>query len=82
MIPRSCARWRRTEPGRPPLLSPVLDVVGKRYGLLPLPLRAGWHEELFVVRAERQFTHQGPRVIARLASEFGRAHVLIRRTSR
>jgi LysR family transcriptional regulator, transcriptional activator of nhaA len=68
--------------GAAPLLSPVLQAVGKRYGLHPLPLRTGLHEELFVARAERQFTHEGPRVIARLAAEVGRAHVAARRNNR
>jgi LysR family transcriptional activator of nhaA len=68
--------------GAAPLLSPVLEVVGKRYGLRALPLRTGLHEELFVVTAERQFAHEGPRVIARLASEVGGARASARRTRR
>jgi len=68
--------------GAAPLLGPVLAAVGKRYGLLPLPLRTGLHEELFVVRAERQFSHEGPRIIARLATEVGEARVPARPSGR
>ena len=52
-----------------PVLGPVLDDISKRYGLLKLPVRTGIHEELFVITAERQFSHEGQRVIARLAGE-------------
>ena len=55
--------------GAAPVLAPVLRDVKQRYGLAELPLRTGIHEELFVVTAERQFSHEGPRVIARVASE-------------
>ncbi len=53
--------------GAAPVLSPVLADVGLRYGLLELPLRTGLHEELFVITAERQFSHEGPRVLSRAA---------------
>lgn len=55
--------------GAAPVLSPLLTVVRERYGLRLLPVRTGVHEELFVVKAERQFSHEGPRVIARVARE-------------
>lgn len=55
--------------GAAPVLSPLLAGVRERYGLRPLPVRTGVQEELFVVTAERQFSHEGPRVIARLARE-------------
>ena len=58
--------------GAAPVLEPVVDVVGKRYGLQKLPLKTGIHEELFVVTAERQFSQEGPRMIARIASERAR----------
>jgi len=48
--------------------APVLNDVLKRYGLHKLPLKTGIHEELFVVTAERQFSHEGPRMIARIAT--------------
>ena len=54
--------------GAAPVLDPVLADVTKRYGLTKLPLKTGIHEELFVITAERQFSHEGPRVIARIAS--------------
>lgn len=55
--------------GAAPVLEPVLEDVGRRYGLVKLPIRTGIHEELYVVTAERQFSHEGPRTIARLAGE-------------
>jgi LysR family transcriptional activator of nhaA len=55
--------------GAAPVLSPLLASVRERYGLRPLPVRPGVQEELFVVTAERQFSHEGPRVIARVARE-------------
>ncbi len=55
--------------GAAPVLGPVLDDVSRRYGLVRLPVRTGIHEELFVITAERQFSHEGQRVIARLAGE-------------
>ncbi|MFZ4775506.1 MAG: LysR substrate-binding domain-containing protein [Terrimicrobiaceae bacterium] len=55
--------------GAAPVLAPVLHDVKQRYGLAELPIRTGIHEELFVVTAERQFSHEGPRVIARVAGE-------------
>lgn len=55
--------------GAAPMLSLVLGLVKERYGLRALPLRTGIHEEIFVVTAERQFSHEGPRVVARAARE-------------
>lgn len=55
--------------GAAPVLGPVLEDVARRYGLVKLPVRTGIHEELFVVTAERQFSHEGQRIIARLAGE-------------
>lgn len=54
--------------GAAPVIEPVLSDVTKRYGLAKLPLKTGIHEDLFVITAERQFSHEGPRVIARIAS--------------
>jgi LysR family transcriptional activator of nhaA len=53
--------------GAAPLPAPVLAAAKRRYGLRVLPLRTGIHEELFVVTAERQFAHEGVRVLARVA---------------
>jgi hypothetical protein len=47
----------------------MLGHVQKRYGLRDLGVRTGIEEELFVVTAERQFTHEGPRLLAELARE-------------
>jgi len=58
--------------GAAPVLGPVLDDVSRRYGLVKLPVRTGIHEELFVITAERQFSHEGQRLIARLAVEISR----------
>jgi LysR family transcriptional regulator, transcriptional activator of nhaA len=55
--------------GAAPVLNPLLAAVRERYGLRLLPVRTGVQEELFVVQAERQFAHEGPRVIARVARE-------------
>ncbi len=55
--------------GAAPVLDPVLLDVGRRYGLVELPVRTGIHEELFVVTAERQFSHEGPRLLAQLAKK-------------
>lgn len=54
--------------GAAPLPAPMLADARKRYGLRTLPLRTGIHEELFVVTAERQFTHEGARILARAAA--------------
>lgn len=53
--------------GAAPLPAPMLTAVRQRYGLRTLPLRTGIHEELFVVTAERQFAHEGVRILARVA---------------
>lgn len=53
--------------GAAPLPAPMLESAARRYGLRTLPLRTGIHEELFVVTAERQFAHEGVRVLARVA---------------
>ena len=58
--------------GAAPVLDPVLNDVLKRYGLHKIPIKMGIHEELFVVTAERQFSQEGPRMIARIASSFSR----------
>ena len=58
--------------GAAPVLEPVLDDVFKRYGLQKLPLKTGIQEELFVITAERQFSQEGPRMIARIASSHRR----------
>jgi LysR family transcriptional activator of nhaA len=69
--------------GAAPVLGPVLEDVAQRYGLLKLPVRTGIHEELFVITAERQFSHEGQRVIARLAGEiFGKERKPIARRAR
>lgn len=54
--------------GAAPLPALMLADVRKRYGLKILPLRTGITEELFVVTAERQFTHEGARILARVAT--------------
>jgi LysR family transcriptional activator of nhaA len=53
--------------GAAPLPDPMLKPAAGRYGLRTLPLRTGIHEELFVVTAERQFAHEGVRLLARVA---------------
>lgn len=53
--------------GAAPLPDPMLQPAAKRYGLRTLPLRTGIQEELFVVTAERQFAHEGVRILARVA---------------
>jgi len=53
--------------GAAPLPVPVLASAARRYGLRKLPLATGIHEELFVVTAERQFSHEGVRILARVA---------------
>ena len=58
--------------GAAPVLEPVLNDVLKRYGLQRLPLKTGIQEELFVITAERQFSQEGPRMIARIASSHRR----------
>jgi LysR family transcriptional activator of nhaA len=57
--------------GATPVIDPVLPDVAARYGLMALPLKTGIHEELYIVTAERQFSHAGQRAIARLAREVG-----------
>jgi len=55
--------------GAAPLPAPMLSAATRRYGLRVLPLSTGIHEELFVVTAERQFAHEGARVVAKAAAE-------------
>jgi len=57
--------------GATPVIEPVLPDVAARYGLIELPLKTGIHEELFIVTAERQFSHEGQQAMARLAREVG-----------
>jgi LysR family transcriptional activator of nhaA len=57
--------------GATPVIDPVLPDVAARYGLIELPLKTGIHEEIHIVTAERQFSHEGQRAIARLAREVG-----------
>ena len=60
--------------GAAPLPQPMLASARQRYGLRTLPLRTGIHEEIFVVTAERQFAHEGVRVLSRVAlSPVGKA---------
>jgi len=58
--------------GATPVIDAVLPDLALRYGLSELPLKTGIHEELYVVTAERQFSHEGQRTIARLAGEVAR----------
>ncbi|MFZ4681941.1 MAG: LysR family transcriptional regulator [Terrimicrobiaceae bacterium] len=53
--------------GAAPVVDAVAQDVTKRYGLVELPCRTGIHEDLYVVTAEREFSHEGPKLIARLA---------------
>jgi LysR family transcriptional activator of nhaA len=55
--------------GAAPVLGPMLKEVASRYGLIELPIKTGLREVLYVVTAERQFTPEGARVIARVAKE-------------
>lgn len=50
--------------GAAPVPGPMLGHVLERYGLRDLRIKTGIEEELFLVSAERQFTHEGPRLIA------------------
>lgn len=59
--------------GVAPVLGPVLKDVLSRYGLVELPVRVGIQESLYVVTAERQFSHVGPRIIAQLAADMASA---------
>jgi len=67
--------------GAAPVPAPMLGHVQKRYGLRDLGVRTGIKEELFVVTAERQFTHEGPRLLAGLAREmFAQSGTTARKT--
>jgi LysR family transcriptional regulator, transcriptional activator of nhaA len=55
--------------GAVPVPAPMLGHVEQRYDLRDLRINTGIEEELFVVTAERQFTHEGPRLLAALARE-------------
>lgn len=55
--------------GAAPLPDPVLREIAKRYGLVRLPVKTGIDEEIHVVTAERQFSHEALRVIAQLSAE-------------
>lgn len=57
--------------GAAPLPEPMLQAARERFGLQLLPLRTGIHEELFVVTAERQFAHEGVRILAKVAGTHG-----------
>lgn len=58
--------------GATPVIDAVMPDLEFRYGLSELPLKTGIHEELYVVTAERQFSHEGQRAIARLAGAVAR----------
>jgi LysR family transcriptional activator of nhaA len=58
--------------GAAPVIEPVLKDVAVRYGLQELPLTTGIFEELFVVTAERQFSHEGLRAIVEQAGLVGK----------
>jgi LysR family transcriptional activator of nhaA len=58
--------------GAAPVIEPVLKEVSERYGLQELPLTTGIFEELFVVTAERQFSHEGLRAIVEQAGQAGK----------
>jgi LysR family transcriptional activator of nhaA len=53
--------------GAAPVHEPVLRDVCKRYGLTVLPIRPGIEDDLFLVTAERQYSHAGVEVLAKLA---------------
>ena len=55
--------------GAVPVPAPMLGHVQERYGLRDIGVRTGIEEEMFVVTAERQFAHEGPRQLAELARE-------------
>lgn len=55
--------------GAAPVFDSVAERVTRLYGLEPLPVRTGLKDDLFIITAERQFTHEGPRLIAALARE-------------
>ena len=57
--------------GATPVIDPVLGDVEARYGLIGLPLKTGIYEEIHVITAERQFSHEGQRAIAQLARDVG-----------
>ena len=58
--------------GAAPVIEPVLKDVADRYGLQELPLTTGIFEDLYVVTAERQFSHEGLRVIVEQAGRAGK----------
>jgi len=58
--------------GAAPVADAVMSDVIARYKLQELPCRTGIHENLYVVTAEREFSHEGPRLIARLAREISK----------
>lgn len=55
--------------GAVPVPAPILGHVQQRYGLRDLRINTGIEEELHIVTADRQFTHEGPRLFAALARE-------------
>ena len=54
--------------GAAPLPEPMISSTLRRYGLRALPIRTGIQDEIFVVNAERQFAHEGVRILARVAT--------------
>lgn len=56
--------------GAAPAVGPIVKDIKKRYDLVKLPLRIGIYESLYVVTAEREFTHEGIRLLANFAREF------------
>lgn len=55
--------------GAAPVPAPMLGHVAERYALHDLGVHSGVMDELFVVTTQRQFTHEGLRVIADLARD-------------
>jgi LysR family transcriptional activator of nhaA len=55
--------------GAVPVFGPVAARVKQRYALERLPIKTGLKDDLFIITAERQFTHEGPRLIVALARQ-------------
>lgn len=55
--------------GAAPAVGPVVRDVKSRYNLVELPVKTEIHEALYVVTAERQFAHEGIRLLTQFARE-------------
>jgi LysR family transcriptional activator of nhaA len=56
--------------GAAPVFGSLMGDVKRRYGLVPLPVRPPIQEDLYLITASREFSHEGAELLARIIHEF------------